>query len=673
MAKSPQSEIERALEFYQSGKLLSAERLTKKVLRHHPQQPDCRHLLGLIAFQKGKFDQAVRQIHQAVSTQPDNPTFLCNLGAAQLECGALSDAIASYEQAIVLRPNYPQALANLGLAYGQVGNLVKAEAALRRVIEVLPDDATAYFNLANCLVEQGLEEQAIDAFKAALERNENYGEARSNLAAVFRKRGDFARALEQLHEATNRDPDNYALRYNLANTFHQSGRLDAARDNYLAAIEMDPANIEARINLAAVLVDLARPGKAIELYRACIATRPDDVPLRANLASLLEQVNLLAEAREHLDVGLGLVPHDARLRMLEARFKRRDGDPDGARVQLNELLTEPLPPDIEAEVAIELGGILDRIGVFADAFETVRRGHRAVAALEDRRYDLGEYRTRLVENGLWFDRERVSRASDAPPEMEEEPIFFVGFPRSGTTLVEQILSSHPDVETSAEANVLASTIEYAASIVGTGDPYPNLLADLSADQIVVLRDHYWRQAANLGWVPDRRWVDKLPLNIVHLGFVRWIFPRAKILVALRDPRDVAISCFMQSFRPNAAMAHFLDIATTADLYATVMELWLHFRDALSADWMTYRYEDLVADPEAVVRRIVEHLDLAWTDDILDHSVEAQRRVIATPSYADVTQPIYARAVGRWHNYREQLAPVLPKLEPFVSAFGYEPS
>ena len=665
----------RALELYQNGDLAPAERLLKKILRRDPQQADSRHLLGLIAFQRGRFEHAVKQIRMAASLAPDNATFFCNLGAAQLEAGAPDDAIASYEKAIALRPNYPRALANLGLAYGRVDEFHKAEAAHRAAVKIVPEDASIHFNLANCLVALGRDDEAIDSFRDALHRNRNYGEARSNLASIHRGRGEFALALQQLDDAVRQEPENFSLRYNLANTLHQAGRLDAAQENYLTALKLDPGSIEARINLAAVLVDLARPGEAVEIYRECCETRPNDVALRGSLASLLEQINQLSDAWVHLRAGLELAPDDSYLRLLEARFARREGDIEGCRDRLHSLQEHSMPPEVEAEVALELGAVLDRVGAWEDAYSAFVRGNLLTDSLDTMaHYDLARYRRSLTENGIWFDRKRVARIP--PPtrgSQHHEPIFFVGFPRSGTTLVEQILASHPDVETSAEANLVVNTIDQLRTITGRNEPYPRILESISGDQIDALRQHYWRRCGELGWLPEQRWVDKLPLNIVHLGFVRLIFPRAKILVALRDPRDVVLSCFMQSFRPNVAMAHFSRIESTIDFYVAVMRLWIHFREALDADWMEYRYEDLIADPEAMVRKILKHLELDWTDDVLDHTKEARRRSIATPSYIDVTQPINARAIGRWRNYRAQLGAVLDKLDPFITTFLYEPA
>lgn len=163
----------------------------------------------------------------------------------------------------------------------------------------------------------------------------------------------------------------------------------------------------------------------------------------------------------------------------------------------------------------------------------------------------------------------------------------------------------------------------------------------------------------------------MPLNIVHLGLVRRIFPQAKIIVALRDPRDVVLSCFMQSFAPNDAMVHFNQINRAADLYVAIMENYLVQRDFLGLDMFDYRYEDLVAEPAKAAGSVLDFLGLPWQDSVLDFHSRKRDRLVMTPSYQDVREAVYSRAVARWRNYQDQLSPVLDRLAPFVKAFGYE--
>ena len=168
----------------------------------------------------------------------------------------------------------------------------------------------------------------------------------------------------------------------------------------------------------------------------------------------------------------------------------------------------------------------------------------------------------------------------------------------------------------------------------------------------------------------RHLVDKLPLNLVHLGLVRRLFPDAKILLALRDPRDVVLSCFMQTFELNTAMVHFLDLCDAARLYRTVMALGTVYQQRLGLDLLSYRYEDLVAAPESTARQVFAHLGLPWDDCVMRYYERRAGRAVATPSYQDVTRPVYSRAVGRWRSYRGEMAAALDLLLPAVTAFGY---
>ena len=177
-------------------------------------------------------------------------------------------------------------------------------------------------------------------------------------------------------------------------------------------------------------------------------------------------------------------------------------------------------------------------------------------------------------------------------------------------------------------------------------------------------------AAVTGGLAGRRVVDKLPLNLVDAGLISLLFPDARIIVALRDPRDAVLSCFMQDFRLNDAMAAFLGRASTAGLYHAVMSLWLHYRTVLALPWMEYRYEDLVADFEGTVRDLLSFVGEPWDPVVLRYREAIPGRAISTPSYAAVTSPIHGQAVERWRRYADWLAPEAAVLAPYVAAFGY---
>jgi hypothetical protein len=201
--------------------------------------------------------------------------------------------------------------------------------------------------------------------------------------------------------------------------------------------------------------------------------------------------------------------------------------------------------------------------------------------------------------------------------------------------------------------------------------YPQGLSNLTADNLTRLRQYFYGFCLDaFGELGDKQLVDKLPLNIVHLGLAKSLFPQAKIVVALRDPRDACVSCFMQKFRINDAMANFLDLHTTGLTYQAVMGLWLHYRSYLGDSWLEYRYESLVENFDETVTEVLDFIGVGWHEDIAHYRQAAKKRVITTPSYRDVTGPVNSRALDRWRRYEQELAPILPLLEPFVDVFGY---
>src|SRR5262249_17728625 len=241
------------------------------------------------------------------------------------------------------------------------------------------------------------------------------------------------------------------------------------------------------------------------------------------------------------------------------------------------------------------------------------------------------------------------------------PIFLVGFPRSGTTLLDQILSSHSRLYCMEEKEIFA---ESAAHALVDGA----LLNDLDVEARGA--DYWKRTPADLG---ERVLVDKLPLNIIFLPLIGRVFPDAKIVFALRDPRDVVLSCFQQRFGMNAAMAQFLDLGNAAAYYDLVMSLMDACRARLPLRVHQVRYEDVVAHLEQEARALTEFLELPFESSMLSFRETALRRDINTPSARQVIEPLYNRSIGRWRRYEADLAPALPSLNAWVARYGYDPA
>ncbi len=319
--------------------------------------------------------------------------------------------------------------------------------------------------------------------------------------------------------------------------------------------------------------------------------------------------------------------------------------------------------------ANRLGQCLDRLGRHDEAFDRFAEANRLQmetdpeAAVDDHG-SYGLELTRFLRQ--WLREHPVDHWSPTPEDDRAPPVFLLGFPRSGTTLLDQVLSAHPKIEVIEEQELLLEVRRKWLS----AEHFPRL-QDMTGDEVRDARRRYRQALAAAHDNPDARVVvDKLPLNSIYLPLIHRLFPDARILFALRDPRDVVLSCFFQTFSLVGAMPYFLELDRAAEYYDAVMAGAMDARDALPLTELTVRYEDVVDDLEGSARRAVEFLELPWAPEILDYRDAAPPKAINTPSYQQVSEPLYRRSIARWRNYERQLAPVQEQLQPWVERLGY---
>jgi len=482
---------------------------------------------------------------------------------------------------------------------------------------------------------------------------------------------DGAAAVAFLERARRKNPAHVHVLNNLGNAYRSMGRLADARSSLEAAVRHDPGFVAAHNNLGNVLLDLELRDAARAHYERALALQPAHADAAANLARLVEERHELDEAAALARRALAVAPSHLQARLTLARVRQREGHTHDALKQFEGLITEPgLPPNMRVIIHGYMGECMDRHGHYADAFAQFS----AANELQRERFS-GQFAghdgflsaslmTRLSELML---KRPVSTWTPAPA-CDTSPTFLVGFPRSGTTLLDQVLSSHPDVTVLEEQDTLAPVC--ARLFPGAGDAL--FLADLSAAQIEPLRQMYWERVhERLTRNAIRKvFIDKLPLNAALLPLIHRLFPDARIVLAVRDPRDVVLSCFQQRFAMNGAMYQLLRTETAAAYYSAVMTLVDQSRRLLPLQMHQIRYEDVVAQFEAQIRELLAFLGLPWDEAVRNHADTARRRVINTPSATQVVQPLYSSSVGKWRHYEAQLAPVLGTLQPWVAAFGY---
>lgn len=551
------------------------------------------------------------------------------------------------------------------------GNIAEAESVYLDVLNDYPENAEARHLVGVVCLQRGQLAEAEQHLRHAIDLDNKQASFHSNLGNVLGAQNRTEEAYQCFKQALNLDPQNLTALSNVSTALLSMDRASEAKPFCLRILEIVPDDTNARLNLAAVFIEERDTHEAIRVLREALEIEPRDIGLLIQLASALELVNQLDEASEVINQAEEIKPGVARVSMLAGLIARRQGQFDVAVKHLKAAIERGLSEKEEVEAFNQLGLTLDALGDAKEAFAAFEQSNKAMT-----RYVGGQkangtnYLREIAEIKSFFTRE-TSEALGEKLETDDSfnPVFFVGFPRSGTTLLEQVLKAHPELVTTDERSPLSAVIR---EIRNTPGGYPHGLNNIAPEDLIRLRQTFrefcWD---NLDDLQGKQLVDKLPLNIVHLGLAKLLFPKAKILVALRDPRDACLSCFMQKFEINHAMANFLELETTGSTYEAVMGLWLQYRAGFEDSWLEYRYENLVENFDETVSKILDFIGVGWHEDINDYRQAARQRVITTPSYRDVTAPLNDRAMARWRRYEQELAPILPTLEPFVEIFGYE--
>ncbi len=582
-------------------------------------------------------------------------------------------ALGECRLALEIDPGLATAHNHLGRALHNLGQGEQALQAFRRALAHWPAYPQAWQNIGHVMRAAGRMPEAVEAYRKALELAPAYGQARLNLGITLSLLDQPEAALEAFDKVLAHDPGHVEALVNAGLCLHMLGRKDEARDRYLRAIEAGPSSGTAWCYLGILLNEEMDTAGAIEALGRALELDPGDMEARAELAGVYEQSNRLEAAREAVESGLRIDPWHPALRLEQARLERRAGDVESALRIMESVNAGHLPPRLAQQYHFELGQILDRHGDHDRAFDAFTAGNGYLArSLRRTTIDREGFGRRVREIRAWLAH---GAPGGTPPAEEteggvgEDLCFLLGFPRSGTTLLDTILNAHPDIASIEERPTLERVID---ELRAREEGYPACLAGLSAEEITRLRAVYRAEVSRYlpgGEAPLT--VDKLPLRTLNAGLVNRLFPGAKILFALRHPCDVVLSNFMQQYAHNEAFIHFDTLADSAGMYDLVMGTWAAYEETLQLNVCYTRYEDLVEDTESEVRRICAFLGVEPHPAMLDaQSRLAARGRVRTNSYQQVAEPVYRRSAGRWLNYRRHFSGVLGMLEPYAARFGY---
>jgi tetratricopeptide (TPR) repeat protein len=602
-----------------AGRPAEAERLYRQVLRRRPDQADALHGMGILAYRAGKLRPAAEYLRRAVAHAPSAPPFHSHLGVVLRALGRHEEAVAAHRRALELDPTAAPAHNNFGNALRDRGDFEEAETHFREAIRLQPDYAEAHANLANTLADQGRVGEAEQQFLEALRLRPEYAEAHNDLGNLYRGQEKHEQAMPCYRRAIEAKPAFAAAYVNLAGALQKLARLDEAPALFRRALELDPTLPEAHLGVGGELLQEGKIEEAVAFHRKALSLNPNLSGPYMTLASI-PSVTLQDAEIEHMD------------RMLE-----KDDLNEGDRSNLLFALAKAYESKKDYDKAFALARAaneIDRKKIDFSAAGNANFIDRTIATFTPA-----------------FFRER--RGFGSPSEL---PIFVVGLPRSGTTLIEQIIASHPKAHGAGELTELHELSKTLPSLLQTTQPYPEYLAEITRDRAADLAERHLEFLKKKDPTAARV-TDKLPFNFRHLGMIALLFPGARVIHSRRDPRDVAVSCYFLKFLKPISFAY--DLTEFGQYYRDYERLMAHWRRALPLPMLEVDYEELVAEQEVKIREIIDFCGLEWDDRCL--AAHQAERAVRTASAWQVRQPIYKGSAGRWRRYERFLGPLFEAL------------
>ncbi|MFL6768292.1 MAG: tetratricopeptide repeat protein [Sphingomicrobium sp.] len=689
---TPDKAIEMAGTLYRQGKYVQAEKVCRQIIEARPGNADAQNILGVTLNALGQTTEAIEMLERALKLAPRAASIHANLGEVFRQSGDIGKATESLERAAELDPQNAQALNNLGIIHYEKRQFKKAAEYYRGALAIRPDMAEAYNNLGNALRLTGDTEGAMLAYQEALTQRERYPEAYNNLGTLLQQSGQLEEAEHALKKAVLQSPQYVEAHNNLA-SFYFSQKKDLEALRILGdTLKFAPKNVQTLILTARIQTRRTAHAPAEQAIRLALAEQPDNPEALTLLGQVLHETDRYDEAIEVLEKALEATPNNPEAlnfygvalksvgRLDEAREKilkaiDLNGSMFGAYANLNDLV------DFSKDIGEELFNRMDAIfgavaNPNADQFLPL---HFAYAkALDDRgehakaleHYIIGGKMKRSLldynegETFDFFDAIMAAFPKEAFVKRkydgidDERPVFIIGMPRSGSTLVEQIVSCHPGIYGAGEVKYLSRGLGQLRDRFPSLPKYPQMMEKITPAQLDIVAKNYL-SALSTGAGDARRITDKLLTNYFFVGLIHLLYPKAKFIHTLRDPVDTCLSGFTKLFKDD--MPHSYDLGELGRYYRKYQELMAHWEKVLPKGTIkTVVYENVVSDTEKEAKELIAFLGLKWNDKCLEF--HKSDRPVKTASVAQVRKPIYKTAVKRWKKYGAGLKPLADAIE-----------
>jgi tetratricopeptide (TPR) repeat protein len=653
---------------------LQALRRTTELLPH---DAEAHSNLGAALHDRRQWDEALVSLRRALEIQPDDVQALIDAANAMRALGQARESVALYQRTLHINPNSAEAENNLGNAFLELGQCADAVACYRRALEISPDNAEIHCNMGNAFRQLGQPREALTCSRRSIALDPRLSVAHNNLGLSLAALGQREQAVASYRQALLLNPRYVEALNNLGNVLLDLGQRREAVPLYRQAIELDPGRADSHVNLGNVLFELRRIDEAAASYRHALALRPEYPLAHLGLAAARRMQRRAGEAEASCQAALAVDPNCVEALTLLGELRADRGqftqaqelfsraiaiDPtfpsafcsiaaqakmthdDAAWLQAVETLLAKAPP-LRHEISLRyaLGKYFDDLGQYDEAFSNYRRANELTKRFGSS-YDRAKLTQRVDRIISAFDAAFVSQCQDGA-SASELPVFIIGMPRSGTSLTEQILASHPAVFGAGEVKFWDSAFDALEAAGPNSGNRASLIAGMARDYLERLT------ALSAGAL---RVIDKMPANFLYAGLIHAVFPRARIIHMQRNPLDTCLSIYFQSFFNIGPYAN--DFGNLAHYHREYIRTTNYWRAVLpAATLLEIPYQGLIEDQEGWSRRMLEFIGLPWDPKCLEfHQTD---RVVITASRWQVRQRINAASAGRWRNYEKFLGPL----------------
>ena len=676
----PSKIIITALKKHQSGNLQAARLGYESALNIDSDNIDALHLLGVLENQTKNPNAAISLINRAIDLRPDFAEAYNSLGNVHCDLKNWSDAEVCYERAIKANSEFAGAHLNLGLVLRHKGDFAGALIQYAQALECQPAFADAHFNRGNTLRELGQLTEAAASYRSALKLDDKLKDVRQNLAVTLQELGDSAleaqnwkAAVAAYSEALTSGQDNASLRNNFGNSLFNSGNTDGAIEQLSTALRQDPKYVAAYNNLGAILEKTGNLFEAMEYYNHALIIEPNFSSALNNLANVqratdqseaamgnyLKAVSINPKFLDaHFNLGNAYKEAGAFSKATKSYKRVLEIDPQyagayrhlallgelsgSAVVNLKALIENKsrISLPVRSELCFAMGKVLEDQKEFDGAFEMYLAGNTCKRQTFD-------YKIECDKD--WFDRIRQFFTPQLfnltlDSTHDASPIFIVGLPRSGTSLVEQILASHPNIEGAGELTEITD--------IATDAGFPEVVIESKPNSLNYYGDAYISKIKTR--FPSASHItDKMPHNFLFLGFIRLVFPKARIIHCKRDPIATCLSLYKTLFRDELKFSY--DLTELGLYYCLYSELMEHWRSVLPGGFFELSYENLIANQETETEKLLNYVCLPWDNSCM--SFHKSERHVKTASNFQVRQPMYESSIDSWKNFNKHLNPL----------------